>query len=644
MRKLVITLVSELGIFLLSRRMQRHQGEASRDPEPPDGGQGNPQVNTAGKKSHVKARSKQHMAVDQSNDGPKAEANVPSNPKMSRRKRFKMPVVIELTALDDAVLGATQAAPDATAQLQVRVEQLGSIVESQGSQIAELRSALSAAHLELAAAKSKVISDKATLENLETALENANLRLAEHAKLSALAESARQASEHNKSRAMTLLKEEQQKTIRLTELLASSNKMPNLPPDAPQIGEHDANIRTASAYCTEHHGQLRRQNETAQEVQAELKALQAELKALKAQQAEQATAAMEEDFEEQMAPEDDEVRKDRKNRSLVRIATPAKFSGERGQVVEEVLVCFEEYLKAGNVSPDQWVSHAMMLLEGKANAIWLGYFARKRAASEPVMWTDFTNLMKQSFAHHDRALSARSSLHSLSQRGSVIEYVRNTRALLAKAGDMSEPDLLLHFYNGLKPQMRDKSLVNPKTGGWWQSFDQLADHVITVETATQRSQHDPHVAAVNGDLDANTALEKAVLASLGKVLAHLSPTGDDASSGRHAGGAGPSGAYAAAAASPAKHQKTGQPGGRSGGQSAGGRGGRGRGGQQEWQRVPFVFNKCTQCGQLVTEQHNAMTCRAPAAIRDAWIASAEGNAYMEQVRARQASRKNKNWS
>ena len=55
--------------------------------------------------------------------------------------------------------------------------------------------------------------------------------------------------------------------------------------------------------------------------------------------------------------------------------------------------------------------------------------------------------------------------------------------LLARAGPPPNPhDLTLMYWRGLKQTIRDQSQVDPRTGKFWDSFEALAQHTVTIDS------------------------------------------------------------------------------------------------------------------------------------------------------------------
>ena len=163
---------------------------------------------------------------------------------------------------------------------------------------------------------------------------------------------------------------------------------------------------------------------------------------------------------------------------------PAKFSGERSDdVIEDVLFTFENYLDGIGAPRDRWPTVAMQLLEKKALAAYIAFAQPLQLAGIAPTWEQFKEVLSLTYAHPDRKLASRQLLLQVSQTGSVSEYLQHVRLLISRAGlpAPTDRDLLLLYWQGLKPHIRDQCKVDPTTGAFWASFESLARHTVTVD-------------------------------------------------------------------------------------------------------------------------------------------------------------------
>lgn len=182
--------------------------------------------------------------------------------------------------------------------------------------------------------------------------------------------------------------------------------------------------------------------------------------------------------------------------STARVPQPQKYSGEGQEAVEDVIFAFENYLTGSKVPKSSWPVHAMPLLTGKALQAYIAYAQPVQAAGNAVTWEEFVGVL-QTFARPDRQLAARSQLFKSKQGGSVQEYLQNFKILVSKCGNPppTDKDLMLAYWEGLKPNVKADSQVDPKTGRFWVSFEDLSKHTLAVELSRKIASNATDAAA-----------------------------------------------------------------------------------------------------------------------------------------------------
>ena len=168
---------------------------------------------------------------------------------------------------------------------------------------------------------------------------------------------------------------------------------------------------------------------------------------------------------------------------MVKIPLPQTYSGDPHDDVDEVIFAYESYLSGSNIPRERWPIHAMHLLKGKALAAYVAFAAPLQKQGTSPTWDDFkTEVLRTSFITHDRQLEARSALLNITQNGTVTSYLQQFRTLIARAGDPPpcDRDLTIYYWRGLRQWVRDESKVDPQTGRFWESFEDLAKHTITI--------------------------------------------------------------------------------------------------------------------------------------------------------------------
>jgi hypothetical protein len=152
----------------------------------------------------------------------------------------------------------------------------------------------------------------------------------------------------------------------------------------------------------------------------------------------------------------------------LRMPQPAKFSGERSdEFIEDVLFSFENYLDGIGAPRDRWPTVAMQLLEKKALTAYIAFAQPLQLAGTPPTWEQFREVLSMTYAHPDRQLASRQLLLQVSQTGSVADYLQHVRLLVSRAGlpSPTDRDLLLLYWRGLKPIIRDQCKVDPTSTG-----------------------------------------------------------------------------------------------------------------------------------------------------------------------------------
>ena len=169
-------------------------------------------------------------------------------------------------------------------------------------------------------------------------------------------------------------------------------------------------------------------------------------------------------------------------KELVKVPLPQTYSGDPHDDVDEVIFTFENYLVGNSVPRARWPVHAMQLLKGKALQAYISFAQPLHKQGIVPTWEQFTEVIRGAFITHDRQLEARTHLLSVTQTGSVTAYLQNFRILITRAGSPAptDKDLLLLYWKGLKQWVRDESKIDPTTGEFWTSFEDLARHTITI--------------------------------------------------------------------------------------------------------------------------------------------------------------------
>ena len=168
-------------------------------------------------------------------------------------------------------------------------------------------------------------------------------------------------------------------------------------------------------------------------------------------------------------------------RSPLRIPAPARFSGDSSESVDDYLFSFENYLTGNQVPRDQWTVHATALLSGPALEAWTAAAHQARRTNQPLTWGLFVDTLTSSFTLHNRALDARRTLHTITQRRSLHQYTRLFRLLVSCCSEPPSPaDQILFYINGLQPHIKAACRVDPTTGKFWTCIDALIAHALLI--------------------------------------------------------------------------------------------------------------------------------------------------------------------
>ncbi|KAJ9532014.1 hypothetical protein QJQ45_003723 [Haematococcus lacustris] len=162
---------------------------------------------------------------------------------------------------------------------------------------------------------------------------------------------------------------------------------------------------------------------------------------------------------------------------------PPPFSGADKQIWEDFKFQFESYLDTCRVPKQDWPDHVLNMLEGKALQAWLAVAQPMRALGTKPTWENLADTMAKSFVHINIPVEARKALYSIRQQTRTSEYLRHFRLLLARVTEPkpADADLLNFYYTGLKQTLRDQCKLNPKTGRFWDNFEELADFTLQID-------------------------------------------------------------------------------------------------------------------------------------------------------------------
>jgi hypothetical protein len=159
------------------------------------------------------------------------------------------------------------------------------------------------------------------------------------------------------------------------------------------------------------------------------------------------------------------------------VPAPQKFSGEDGHDLNTAMFHFENYLKGNRVPRDMWPAYAQSLLTGTAAK---QYTAHAQSLNRAATWEDFKAALKI-FENPQQARQASLDLMDLVQTKTVRDYIQRFNLLRVKSGTTAgEEHLIQMFHRGLKD--KESVALNPATGKWWESLQDLTEYVLSKET------------------------------------------------------------------------------------------------------------------------------------------------------------------
>ena len=177
------------------------------------------------------------------------------------------------------------------------------------------------------------------------------------------------------------------------------------------------------------------------------------------------------------------------------VPLPSKYSGNNSEDLDTTIFSFETYLEGNHVPREDWPKHAMQLLTGKASEAYMAMALPMQQQGNHPTWDDFRGILYETFVTHDKMLEARAALMTCHQTHSLPSYLQQFRMLLSKAGQPrpTDKDLLLLYWKGLKPEVREAAKINPKTGAFWDTFDDLALHTTILARQHTLSMGQPGI-------------------------------------------------------------------------------------------------------------------------------------------------------
>ena len=167
---------------------------------------------------------------------------------------------------------------------------------------------------------------------------------------------------------------------------------------------------------------------------------------------------------------------------------PATFKGNLEEDVEAWLLSLQDYQRFTQMTDEQTIGYAIMLLQDKARIWWN---ACMRRTTIPTTMDHFIQLMKARFQSTVHVRKARAEIRIMSQRGgeSVRAYSSRFLNTLAKIPNYDEEDMTDKFVGGLRGIVRIMTATaKPRTVGDAISQAEEVETFAAVDPSTSRMQ------------------------------------------------------------------------------------------------------------------------------------------------------------
>ena len=181
------------------------------------------------------------------------------------------------------------------------------------------------------------------------------------------------------------------------------------------------------------------------------------------------------------------------------VAPPAKFKGDQG-AVRPFLRELARYFQLCKLPEAEWAKYGPALLTGEPLILWEAEEEECKAREAEVNFEHFRSLLLR---YYDLPLPLRRKMYdSISQTGSVTEYVREMKRIVLELADTplapSEGGIIFTFIRGLKQPFQDY-VEQSAPVSWWTATAPLFEKalslekgLLSVETTSQASHSIAH--------------------------------------------------------------------------------------------------------------------------------------------------------
>lgn len=164
------------------------------------------------------------------------------------------------------------------------------------------------------------------------------------------------------------------------------------------------------------------------------------------------------------------------------------FHGRPNESIQDWLSEVNEYFDVVNATPAQRAQGARLLLRDNARR-WVRNLPQCPEGTD--VWKHFQDNIRSRFQSPNAKFFARSKLYELKQRGPVTKYIAAFEDLSSKIDDLSEPEAMQAFLNGLKPKLQEHFAGNPSLRQNLQMIMQIAESLDSVHHHNYVQLHAP---------------------------------------------------------------------------------------------------------------------------------------------------------
>jgi hypothetical protein len=155
------------------------------------------------------------------------------------------------------------------------------------------------------------------------------------------------------------------------------------------------------------------------------------------------------------------------------------------------LSSLEDYYDAQETDADERLTATPLLFQKTAKLWWQGI--RENFHANNGTWLDLRQALIARFEDPNRIQNARDALSRLRQVTSVNRYIEEFNVLRVRAGDVSEPEAIQRFRDGMKPALQQHFRGNPdhaQTLGQMQRIAGSLDNAWHLARNSQSSHRD----------------------------------------------------------------------------------------------------------------------------------------------------------